>query len=114
MSNDDNNNKPFGRKKVSLKIPSLKIPSLNLKLGKLGSFTFPKFWNFKVPIPGGIYMGGGKLIVGSLATVAIGFLASMFVLISSGDQEITFPMVGAKYEASFLNNIVCCNIIVGK
>lgn len=44
-------------------------------------------------------MGGGKLIVGSLATVAIGFLASMFILISSGDQEITWPMVGASYDA---------------
>jgi len=102
MANEDNNKKSF-----IPKVPSLKIPSLNLKLGKLGSFTFPKFWNFKVPIPGGIYMGGGKLIVGSLATVAIGFLASLFVLISSGDQEITWPMLGASYVApSMIGNPV--------
>jgi len=94
MSNDDNNKKSFMPKKVSLK-----IPSLNIKLGRLGSFKFPQFWNFKIPLPGGIYMGGGKLIVGSMATVAIGFLASLFVLISSGDQELTFPMLGASYEA---------------
>jgi len=94
MSNDGDNKKPFLPKKISLKVPSLSI-----KLGRLGAFKFPQFWKFNIPLPGGIYMGGGKLIVGSLATVAIGFLASMFVLISSGDQEITFPMVGAKYEA---------------
>jgi len=46
-----------------------------------------------------VYLGGGKLIVGSLATVALGFIASMFVLISSGDQEITWPMTGASYAA---------------
>jgi hypothetical protein len=34
-----------------------------------------------------------------MATVGIGFLASMFVLISSGDQEITWPMTGASYAA---------------
>ena len=94
MSNDEHNNKYLRRRKVSLS-----LPSLGLKLGRLGTFKLPQFWNFKIPIPGGIYMGGGKLIVGSLATVAIGFLASMFILISSGDQEITWPMVGASYEA---------------
>ena len=94
MSNDEHNNKYLRRRKVSLS-----LPSLGLKLGRLGTFKLPQFWNFKIPIPGGIYMGGGKLIVGSLATVAIGFLASMFILISSGDQEITWPMVGASYDA---------------
>ena len=94
MSNDEHNNKYLRRRKVSLS-----LPSLGLKLGRLGTFKLPQFWNFKIPIPGGIYMGGGKLIVGSLATVAIGFLASMFILISSGDQEITWPMVGAAYDA---------------
>ena len=44
-------------------------------------------------------MGGGKLILGSLSIVAIGFVASMFVLINSGDQQLTFPMTGASYEA---------------
>jgi hypothetical protein len=31
--------------------------------------------------------------------VALGFIAAMFVLVSSGDQEITWPMVGASYDA---------------
>jgi len=67
------------------------IPNLATKL--------PRFWNFKVPLPGGIYMGGGKLVIVSLSTVALGFIASLFVLINSGEQQITFPMLGAQYTA---------------
>ena len=63
------------------------------------SMRLPKFWKFKIPLGGGFYMGGGKLILGSLSIVAIGFVASMFVLINSGDQQLTFPMTGASYEA---------------
>ena len=44
-------------------------------------------------------MGGGKLIIASLSTVALGFVASIFVLISSGEQQITFPDLGASYVA---------------
>ena len=67
------------------------IPKISMRL--------PKFWNFRIPLGGGFYMGGGKLILGSMSVVAIGFVASMFVLISSGEQQITFPMTGASYEA---------------
>ena len=67
------------------------IPSLSVRFGGLA--------RVRLPLPGGVYLGGGKLIVGSLATVALGFIASMFVLISSGDQEITWPMTGASYAA---------------
>ena len=67
------------------------IPSLSVRFGGLT--------RVRLPLPGGVYLGGGKLIVGSMATVGIGFLASMFVLISSGDQEITWPMTGASYAA---------------
>ena len=67
------------------------IPSLSVRFGGLA--------RLRLPLPGGVYLGGGKLIVGSLATVALGFIASMFVLISSGDQEITWPMTGASYAA---------------
>jgi hypothetical protein len=67
------------------------IPSLSVRFGGLA--------RIRLPLPGGVYLGGGKLIVGSLATVALGFIASMFVLISSGDQEITWPMTGASYAA---------------
>ena len=67
------------------------IPSLSVRFGGLA--------RVRLPLPGGIYLGGGKLIVGSLSTVALGFIAAMFVLVSSGDQEITWPMVGASYDA---------------
>ena len=67
------------------------IPNVSIRFGGLA--------RVRLPLPGGVYLGGGKLIVGSLATVALGFLASMFVLISSGDQEITWPMTGASYAA---------------
>ena len=70
---------------------SFSIPNINVRFVGLA--------RIRLPLPGGVYLGGGKLIVGSLATVAIGFLASMFVLISSGDQEITWPMTGASYAA---------------
>ena len=77
-----------------------KISTPSLKVGfSMGSFNLPKFWSFRVPIGGGIYMGGGKLIVGSLSVVALGFLASLFMLVSTGEQQITFPMLGASYEA---------------
>ena len=80
-------------KKRKIRTPSLKVGF------SMGSFNLPKFWSFRVPIGGGIYMGGGKLIVGSLSAVALGFLASLFMLVSTGDQQITFPMLGASYEA---------------
>jgi len=76
------------------------IPNIAAKL--------PRFWNFRIPIFGGIYMGGGKFIVVSFSTIAIGFIASLFVLINSGEQQITFPMLGAQYTAPSMvgNNIV--------
>ena len=67
------------------------IPNINVRFDGLA--------RIRLPLPGGIYLGGGKLIVGSLSTVALGFIAAMFVLVSSGDQEITWPMVGASYDA---------------
>jgi hypothetical protein len=67
------------------------IPGLSLKI--------PGLSKLRLPLPGGLYLGGGKLIVGSLATVGLGFLAAVFLLISSGDQEITWPMTGASYDA---------------
>ena len=73
--------------------PNMKfsVPGLTAKL--------PRFWNFKIPLPGGIYMGGGKVVIVSMGTVALGFVASVFLLVSSGDQQITFPMLGAEYTA---------------
>ena len=69
--------------------------------------ALPRFWKFRMPLPGGVYLGGGRLILFSLSTVALGFVASLFLLISSGDQEITFPMLGASYEApSFVGSSI--------
>jgi len=67
------------------------IPSLSVRFGGLA--------RLRLPIPGGVYLGGGRLILFSLSAVVLGFLASMFVLISTGDQELTWPMSGALYDA---------------
>jgi len=87
-------------KKFSTPTVRFGIPNLTAKL--------PRFWNFKIPIFGGLYMGGGKFVVISFSTIAIGFVASLFVLINSGEQQITFPMLGAQYTAPSMvgNNIV--------
>ena len=74
----------------------MKDRKINIPKLKMG---LPRFWSFRIPLGGGIHLGGGKLIIGSMSVVAIGFIASMFVLISSGDQQITFPMTGASYVA---------------
>jgi len=80
-------------KNKKIKTPSVRfhIPTITAKL--------PRLWAFRIPLPGGLYMGGGKLILGSLSAVALGFITSMFLLISTGDQEITWPMSGAEYNA---------------
>jgi hypothetical protein len=67
------------------------IPGLSLQI--------PGISKLRLPLPGGLYLGGGRLIVASLSTVVLGFLAATFLLISTGDQEITWPMVGASYDA---------------
>ena len=87
------------KKKFKDKKFSLGFPSFRFKLGRMGSFKFPTFGKTRLPVPSGIYLGGGKLIVASLATVALGFVASMFLLLSKGEQEITWPMTGASYQA---------------
>jgi hypothetical protein len=85
----------FKNKKFSLRLPS----SPNIKLGSFGSFKLPTFGKITNPLPSGLYLGGGKLIVISLSTVILGFLASLFLLMSKGEQEITWPMAGAEYTA---------------
>ena len=80
-------------KNREIKTPKVRFGIPNLTAG------LPRFWHFRVPLPGGIYMGGGKIVIASISTVALGFLASLFVLVSSGDQQITFPMLGAQYTA---------------
>ena len=89
------------------KVREVKTPSIRFSIPKLAA-RLPTLWSFNIPLGGGIYMGGGKLIIGSLSAVVLGFLASMFLLISSGEQQITFPMLGAQYTAPSMvgNNIV--------
>ena len=43
------------------------IPSMGLRIGIFG--------RLRLPLPGGIYLGGGRLILVSLSTVGLGFLA---------------------------------------
>ena len=68
----------------------IKFPMLRINL--------PRLWTFRIPLPGGIYLGGGKLILGSLSVVAIGFIAGIFTLINTGQTELIFPDTGASYE----------------
>ena len=81
-----------------MKNREVKTPKIRFGIPNI-SARLPVFWNFKIPLPGGIYMGGGKIVIASMGTVALGFLASLFLLVSSGDQQITFPMLGAEYTA---------------
>lgn len=75
------------------------LPRISTQLHRFGSMELPGVSKLRIPLPGGIYLGGGKLILVSLSTVVLGFLAALFLLISSGDQEITWPMTGAEYVA---------------
>lgn len=61
----------------------------------------PSITKLRLPLPGGIYLGGGKLIAASLSTVALGFLAATFLLISTGDQELVWPATGAVYTGLY-------------
>ena len=75
------------------------LPALRISLSRFGTILLPGISKLRLPLPGGVYLGGGKLILFSLSTVVLGFVASLFLLISSGDQEIVWPQVGAVYEA---------------
>lgn len=63
------------------------MPSLKFGLGIFGRMSLPNFSKLKIPFPTGVYLGGGKLVVVSLSFVALGFLASMFLLISKGSKR---------------------------
>jgi hypothetical protein len=78
---------------------SLSTPGLSVGLHRLGAMRLPGVSKLRIPLPGGVYLGGGKLILVSLSAVALGFLASLFLLVSAGDQEIVWPQPGAVYEA---------------
>ena len=68
-----------------------KLPHINIRM--------PKFWAFRMSLGGGVYLGGGKLLLGSVSIVVIGFVLGIFTLVNTGEQQITFPMLGAEYTA---------------
>jgi len=72
-------------KKFKISIPSMNIPG------------FGWITSVRIPLPGGIYLGGGKLLFGAFGTVVLGFLASTVLLIQSGDEDITYPAAGAVF-----------------
>ena len=61
--------------------------------------TIPECWSFRCLFAGCVHVEGVQLIIGSLSVVALGFVSSMFLLISTGEQQITFPQTGASYTA---------------
>ena len=72
-------------RKFRIGIPNIKLPG------------FDWLNSIRLPLPGGLYLGGGKLLFGSFGMVVVGFLASTVLLIQSGDEDITYPTAGAVY-----------------
>jgi len=72
-------------RKFRIGIPNIKLPG------------FDWLNSVRLPLPGGLYLGGGKLLFGSFGMVVVGFLASTVLLIQSGDEDITYPTAGAVY-----------------
>ena len=72
-------------RKFRLGIPNIKLPG------------FDWLNSIRLPLPGGLYLGGGKLLFGAFGMVIVGFLASTVLLIQSGDEDITYPTAGAVY-----------------
>ena len=73
---------------------SFNFPKISINTSKLGTFKFPSLRNIKIPFPTNIYLSGSKLIIGSLSTVVLGFIAATFVFINTGNAEIVYPQPG--------------------
>lgn len=80
----------------------VKSPSIRIKLPSFGDIIFPRFWNFRLPLPGGIYVAGGPLVLGSFTVAALGFLAASFIYMNTGEVDILWPDAGAVYNAPSL------------
>jgi hypothetical protein len=88
-------------KKPTYKLPrfEFKLPTnIGIKIPSFSGMKLPTDVRFRLPIPTGVYLGGGKLIMISLGTVALGFAVSTFMLVNTGEQQITFPALGASYD----------------
>ena len=73
---------------------SFNFPKISINTSKLGTFKFPSLRNIRIPFPTNIYLSGSKLIIGSLSTVVLGFIAATFVFINTGNAEIVYPQPG--------------------
>ena len=78
-------------KKVSFRFS---VPKIRINTSKLGTFKIPTLTNVRIPFPTNIYLSGSKLIIGSLSTVVLGFIAATFVFINTGNAEIVYPQPG--------------------
>ena len=78
----------------------LHLPNLSFKLPSPSNRKFlPSMGGIHIPMPTGIFMGGGKFILIGLGAIVVGFLAATFLLISTGETEIIWPAKGATYTA---------------
>ena len=78
-------------KKVSFRFS---VPKIKINTSKFGTFRIPILTNVRIPFPTNIYLSGSKLIIGSLSTVVLGFIAATFVFINTGNAEIVYPQPG--------------------
>ena len=78
-------------KKVSF---NFSFPKISINTSRLGTFKIPTLTNVRIPFPTNIYLSGSKLIIGSLSTVVLGFIAATFVFINTGNAEIVYPQPG--------------------
>ena len=84
----------LGPKTIS--IPSARFPRFNIPQFKFMSWV-------SVPIPKTLRIGGAKMGLTSLGVVAIGFAATIFMVIAGTNSEILWPEAGAVYS---LPNVV--------
>ena len=73
------------KRKFKISMPSIKVPG------------FAWLNSVSVPLPGGLYLGGGKLLFGAFGTVIVGFAVSTVMLMQKGQEDITWPQAGAIY-----------------
>ena len=76
-------------KKYSFSMPSIRFRGL-----PFGAIRTPKITKLRIPLPGGLYLTGSKLIIASFSSILLGFLASTFVFINTGNAEIVYPQPG--------------------
>ena len=84
----------FGSKQISM--PSARLPNMKLPQWRMVSALH-------LPIPTRFRFGGAKAGLASLGVVAIGFAATLFLIIATTNSEMLWPEAGAEYT---LPNVV--------